>query len=109
MSKQHDKILEIIQGHYRDNPITSAEIAERLKIEDSTAWPKTRRLILETMGFKRIAIGACRKGYYLISSETELNEYTQDLASRAEEITGRIELVHNCYYERNGADNETNL
>jgi len=96
----HDTILEMIDNRTKDDPITSAEIHNAIRIPDGESRPATRALILETMKIYKVAIGANSKGYYMIKTKRELIEYAKHLAGRARKITRRADLVIR-YFNRN--------
>lgn len=93
----YDRIENLLANRFIDNPITSAQICKALSIIDSTAWPKTRALILQTMVAKGIPIGATRKGYFIIANKKQLKQYTETLEKRANNILWRKNLVKGCF------------
>jgi hypothetical protein len=96
-----DRILSLLEGATKENPMTAKEIASQLNISDGEANPATRLIILNNMRKNRVAIGANNKGYWIIQNEGEMLEYVEALESRRKEIKERIELVYDSWYERN--------
>ena len=97
-----DIILRMLLFRSAKDPLSSKEIARRLHISDIDAQPITRSMILNMMKAKRIAVGANNRGYWLLQSEKEMEHYLRRLEGRCKAIQNRIDLVHECWYERNG-------
>lgn len=97
-----DIILRMLLYNSAEEPLSSKEIARRLHISDIDAQPVTRSMILNMMKAKRIAVGANSKGYWILKSEKEMEHYLRRLEGRRKAIQNRIDLVRECWYERNG-------
>lgn len=84
----------------KDNAISSSELAKRLGVNDSTAWPKTRALIRDLVINEGVPIGSCNKGYYIITSEKEFNDVIRTLNSRIERTRERRDSLEKAFQGR---------
>jgi len=81
------KIEELLRDHKGiNNPITSREINEKLDDVPVERGINIRETISELIVEEGIPVASCSKGYYLIQDEDELEEYVEQLESRAEGI-----------------------
>lgn len=85
-----EQVKQILLEHEgTDNPISSREINEELDIDSTGMFPKIRNIISELVLEEEIPVAANSQGYYLIQDEQELEEYVEQLESRAEAINER--------------------
>ena len=83
------KIKKIILKHKgKKNCIKSKVIATRVGISDDATTIGTRSLITKLVK-QGLPIGACDNGYFLMETQEEVDEYTQLLNNRIEEIYDR--------------------
>lgn len=99
MSVTKQRIVSIIEKHVGErNAISSKEIASIIGINDPNGTPITRKMIREIISDLGLPIGACSKGYFLISDDMELVRYYSALQDRAIEILNRAQSVRKSYY-----------
>lgn len=94
-------IIDVLQGSSQRNPITVRNIAGIVGINDSESCPRTRKLILSAMKNNNVAIGSNRKGYFLLRSEKEMQEYLNELMQRQIAISKRIEITYYAFHGLN--------
>lgn len=94
-------IIDVLQGSSQSNPITVRNIAGIVGINDSESCPRTRKLILSAMKNNNVAIGSNRKGYFLLRSEKEMQEYLNELMQRQIAISKRIEITYYAFHGLN--------
>lgn len=93
-----EKIKEILECHVGEkNSITSGQIAEALGINEDDTHAKTRDLLLQTAENFMLPLAATNKGYYLIETEEEYNNYMHNLQSRKLGIDKRVEIITQNY------------
>lgn len=99
MSIVKQRIASIIEKHVGErNAISSKEIASIIGISDADGNPVTRKMIREIISDLGLPIGACGKGYFLISDDMELARYYSALQDRAIEILNRAQSVRKSYF-----------
>lgn len=91
MLEQLKAILSSHQG--KNNPITSAQIASSLNIEEDDTHAKTRTLIRECVQKYNLPVAAGNRGYYLITCSNEYEDYITNLDSRIKGIEDRKEII----------------
>lgn len=85
-----DGIREEIEQHCgKSNPISSRTLSEKFDIDEPNSFPKTREVIRYLVLDEDMPIAAGGKGYFLIETQEELNEYVARLASRENKIEER--------------------
>lgn len=88
------KIKDILLLHNgKKNPITSAEIASIIGIDEDATHARTRALIRECAQKYQLPLAASNRGYYLISSLQEYDEYMENLDSRLAGIEERKGII----------------
>ena len=93
--------IELENKHIgKANKITSKQIAEIIGINEDATQAKTRALILECARKYELPLAADNRGYYLITSKDELNEYIKNLRSRIDGIEDRINLITENFNKR---------
>lgn len=91
MLKEIKNILLMHEG--RSNPVTSAEIAKRIGIQEDDTHAQTRALILECAKTYKLPLAANNRGYYLIVNQQEYDEYMNNLDSRSTGIEERKKII----------------
>lgn len=98
------KIKKIIEKHKgKGNQISAGKIAEMLNLKHEDTHIEARTLILEAIKKLNIPAAGGSKGYYLITSEEELEEYLSSIDRRIKKIKDRkstIKKAFNEYYKR---------
>lgn len=87
-----ERIISILKNRRgKDRAMFSDQIAELIQIEDEDPRTnfKTRVIIRKIIDDLTLPIGSCGKGYFLIETEAELQEYVDTLNSRAWSILVR--------------------
>lgn len=87
--------LELHKG--KNNPVTSAEVSDLIGIIEDDTHAQTRVLILDTANMYGLPLAENNRGYYLITSDSEYDEYMKNLDSRIEGITQRKEIITKNY------------
>lgn len=92
------KLRDILNEHKgKDNAITSAEIANKLGINEDATHALTRSLITQAIEKYRLPVAATVKGYYIVATKEEADEYITNLTSRISGILKRRETFEkNC-------------
>ena len=89
-----ERLKALLSEHVgKENPITSAQVASFLKIEEDDTHAKTRALIRECVQKYDLPLAAGNRGYYIITSQNEYNEYIANLDSRIAGIEERKGIV----------------
>lgn len=95
------KIKEILLKHKgKKHCIKSKVIATRVGVSEDATHIGTRSLITKLVK-QGLPIGACDNGYFLMETQKEVDEYTQILNNRIEEIydrKGRMQSNFNRFY-----------
>lgn len=98
MSKFTQELLKfLVKGKHTNasNPITAKRLAKQFKLPTNGTQPVMRKNI-RTAIKEGLMILSNTKGYFLLNSEKEFNEYMDSLSSRAEKIIKRRnELIKN--------------
>ena len=95
--KQVKKILMKHKGKRKS--ITSAEIADMLGIDDGDTHSQVRYLIKRCVYSYPIPLAGDVNGYYIITSQEELDEYCDNLELRARQIHQRKNKMKKFYQE----------
>lgn len=100
-----DQLEEIMQNHVgQGNSITTGELAEQLEVSDKETNPKIRDLLRKLMVIKRVPVGSCNHGYFVVENRDEYQEYLNNLHSRIRGIEDRIRLVTEVMEEKMSDD-----
>lgn len=87
----------ILEKHRRHrNPITASALARRLRLKDGEASPRIRSVIRAVVQ-SGLPIGAGRRGFFVITDETELDTYLHEREERACEILENSEDIEWAY------------
>lgn len=92
------RLHDILNEHKgKDNAITSAEIACELGISEDATHAITRSLIFQAIERFCLPVAATVKGYYIVATKEEEDEYITNLASRISGIQKRMDVFKkNC-------------
>ena len=98
-----DAAEELIMAHPgKRNAISSKEISEELGgLDTLDSTPATRKVMRRLIKKRGVLVGACSKGYFLIETQDELNDYLDNLAHREGQIRERREALRRLA-ERDG-------
>ena len=98
-----DALQQELADRGRDDAITSAELAERLDINDGEASPTTRKAVRALLTERGVPIRSGNVGYWVCQSEAEAEEYVDDLQGRIEGIEQRLTAFQSAWQEWNRA------
>ena len=93
------KELEKHRG--KGNTISAGEIAEMLGYPVEGSHVKGRDLVKRCAKKYRIPVGGNTSGYYIITTQDELEQYKSNLRSRAQKTLERGELMEEFFEEWN--------
>lgn len=101
MSKAEIQVLEAVPSGKGDaRPVAS--IATDLDMSDSdTTKRQVREIIKGLIVDHEQPIGSCSKGYFLIETNEELEDYLDDLRQRKRGIQQRIHAIRTAYQSEN--------
>lgn len=89
-----EKIRNILLLHKgKGNPVTSAEIARQIGIDEDDTHAKTRELVLNCIEKYKLPVAAGNRGYYIITSPQEYDEYIDNLDARIAGIEDRKRII----------------
>ena len=83
------------------NTISAGEIAEMLGYPVEGSHVKGRDLVKRCAKKYRVPVGGNASGYYIITTQEELDEYKSNLRSRAQKTLERGELMEEFFKEWN--------
>lgn len=103
-----NRAFERIMNEHRGatNPITAAEIADRLGIKNGLGSREAREFIKSKIEDLYLPIGAHEGGYYIIETEEELNAYLENLQGRYKSIAARMAMVKENYQRAQKLDQD---
>lgn len=94
-------IRDILNSHIgKSNKVTSSQIAEQIGIQEDATHAKTRALIIEATKKYKLPLAANNRGYFLINTKSEYNEYIENLNSRIAGIEERKKIITDNYKEK---------
>lgn len=94
MDTRIQEIAEILSSHRgAGNKITSAAIARKIGIYEDDTHAQTRALIKQAAEQFELPLAGDGKGYFMITSEEELNAYIANLNSRIAGIEERKQMI----------------
>lgn len=103
-----DQIREMLLEHRgSDNPIKSREISNELGIDEVESFPVTRGLIKEILKEDKIPVAGSSQGYFVIETEEELQDYLDNLDSRAMNTIQRKYLIKEAASEHGFTTGDT--
>jgi hypothetical protein len=86
-----DAAANIIEGRAKSDAITSAELSDRLGLDDGEASPKARDLVRTLITERAIPVRSGSVGYWVCQSEAEAEEYLDTLRGRIAGIETRMD------------------
>jgi hypothetical protein len=95
------EIINVLRGTSPEEPITVRDIADIIGMNDGPSCPRTRKYILSAMKNNNVAIGSNRKGYYLIRTAKQCQEYLNELLGRSVALSERIKITWYAFNGRN--------
>ena len=96
-----EKIRDILNRHIgKTNKVTSSQIADQIGIKEDDTHAKTRALIFETAKKYKLPLAANNRGYFLINTKAEYDEYIKNLDSRIAGIEERKRIITDNYKEK---------
>lgn len=94
MDRRVQEIAEILSAHRGTrNKITSAAIARKIGIYEDDTHAQTRALIKQAAEQFDLPLAGDSNGYFIITSEDELNAYVANLNSRIAGIEERKQMI----------------
>lgn len=93
--------MELEKHCGKRNTISAGEIAEMLGYPVEGSHVKGRDLVKRCAKKYRIPVGGNTSGYYIITTQDELDEYRSNLRSRAQKTLERGELMEEFFEEWN--------
>ena len=94
-------IRDILYRHIgKSNKVTSSKIAEQIGVHEDATHAKTRALILEAAKKYKLPLAANNRGYFLINTKAEYNEYIENLNLRIAGIEERKKIITDNYKEK---------
>ena len=94
-------ICNILNHHIgKSNKVTSSQIAEQIGIQEDATHAKTRALILEAAKKYRLPLAANNRGYYIINTKAEYDEYIKYLDLKIAGIEQRKKIITDNYKEK---------
>ncbi len=89
-----EQVRDILEEHRgKKNKITSAKIAKMIDIDEDDTHSKSRRLIEDAIEEYGLPVAADSRGYFMIETEDELEEYMENLDARIDGIKDRKKVV----------------
>lgn len=87
--------------HGKDKAICSNTLARKLGVSDSKTEVRVRKCILEAIESGYL-IGSCSRGYFIISTVDEYNDYIDSLEGRKIGIQNRINNLRENWNAKQG-------
>lgn len=92
------KIKKILEKHVgKENAISAAKIAKLIGKQEDDTHARTRDILFKTAKKYKLPLAATSKGYYLIETEDEYNEYIDNLNKRIKGIKKRKKIITENY------------
>lgn len=76
-----------------DEPMTSAELADELGIDDRAGTPKTREAVRVLVQERHVPVVASNNGYHIVQTRAGLDAYLDTLDARIRGIESRKQMV----------------
>ncbi|WP_020589974.1 hypothetical protein [Desulfobacter curvatus] len=93
-----EKIKEILEKHCgKRNQISAGKIGPQIGINEDATHVQTRGLILQAIEELNLPIAGGSRGYYMIDTERELEEYVNSIDGRIAEMEKRKNLVQKAF------------
>ena len=92
------KIKEILEAHRgKNSQISAGEIGRKIGIDEDATHVQVRGLILQAIERFQLPVAGGSRGYYLITSKKELNDYFSGIDGRIQEMEKRKGLVQAAF------------
>lgn len=102
MDNRLKEIADILSSHRgKGNEITSASIAKMIGIDEDDTHAQTRALIKQAAEKFELPLSSNNNGYFIITSEAELDSYVSNLDSRIKGIEDRKKTMIENYRKAN--------
>ena len=102
MDKRLKTIAEILSAHRGEgNEITSASIAKIIGIDEDDTHAQTRALIKQAAEKFDLPLSSNGKGYFIMTTEAELERYMSNLDSRIKGIEDRKAIMRENFRKAN--------
>jgi hypothetical protein len=98
--------FNILKGATREKPVTSAQVKEKLKVDDFEGRWVSRNLILEVIKRHKLPLASNDSGYFVMKTYEDLRQYREDLHKRAMKIYSRIKIMEDAYDATYGKKSE---
>jgi hypothetical protein len=95
------EIIDVLRGTTPEDPMPVRDIADIIGINDGTSCPRTRKYILSAMKRNNVAIGSNRRGYFLIRTAKQCQEYLNELLGRSVALSERVKITWYAFHGRN--------
>ncbi len=92
---------ELEKHRGKGNAISAGDIENMLGYPRDDTHAKGRKLVKKCAKQFRMPISGDSSGYFIITNETELNEYKANLQSRKKKIDEREKIIENNFKEWN--------
>ena len=97
-----EKVKQLLEKHQgKGNSISAGTIEQMLGYPTEDTHAKGRRLVERCAQKYKIPVSGDSAGYFIMTSEAELNEYKQNLQSRVKKIQEREKLMEKNFREWN--------
>jgi len=99
---EHVQLLQVLKYTTYENPLTSKRLRFKCAVDepDTTGWPKTRRLVRETMEVKGIPIASNGFGHFIVRNEDELFRCLANLQRRVKGTRERVSILKAAWRKR---------
>lgn len=98
--KYTNKIKVALEGITPDYPISANTLAVVLRIPETHATCPNTRACVRAAIQSGVPIGSNSKGYFMITSEQQMQVYLNRLLQRQVKLAARITDVYRAYYGR---------
>ena len=97
-----EKVKQLLEAHQgQNNPISAGEIEQILGYPTEATHAKGRMLVKRCAKKFGIPVSGDTSGYYIMTSQAELDKYKANLQSRAKKIQDREALMEKNFREWN--------
>ena len=97
-----EKVKQLLEAHQgKGNAISAGEIEQMLGYPTEDTHAKGRKLVERCAKKYDIPVSGDTSGYFIMTNQSELDEYIANLQSRAKKIQERKELMEKNFKEWN--------
>lgn len=97
-----EKVKQLLETHQgKGSAISAGEIEQILGYQTEDTHAKGRKLVERCAKKYRIPVSGDTSGYFVMTSQSELNEYKANLQSRVKKIQDREKLMEKNFKEWN--------